>query len=115
MRWLANINKGLREDSPLCTNDKKRFIMVLEKMCDKYERLPPSYEIAGELEWTEENLIGSGGKADVWRGVYEGVQVAVKVLRVDLGMDLATLEKVDPRLPSSCTDESGTGVLPGSG
>lgn len=89
--------------------------MVLEKMCDNYERLPPSYEITGELEWTEENLIGRGGKADVWRGVYEGFQVAVKVLRVDLGMDLVALEKVDPRLPSSCTDESGTGILPGGG
>ena len=70
--------------------------MVLEKMCDKYDRLPPSYKMTGELEWGEENLIGRGGKADVWRGVYEGSQVAVKVLRVDLGMELVTLEKVDP-------------------
>ena len=52
--------------------------------------------MTGELEWGEENLIGRGGKADVWRGVYEGSQVAVKVLRVDLGMELVTLEKVDP-------------------
>ena len=63
---------------------------------------------------------GGGGNADVWRGVYRGSGVAIKVLRVN-SRNLARLEKV--RWPISVlfnkntvyADESGIGILSRSG
>ena len=67
--------------------------MMLRKMCLKHKRLPPSYAITDELRRIGEYAYGRGGNADVWRGVYRGSGVAIKVLRVD-SRNLASLEKV---------------------
>jgi len=67
--------------------------MMLRKMCLKYKQLPPSHAVADELRWVEGYPWGGGGNADVWRGVYRGSRVAIKVLRVNL-KDFDILEKV---------------------
>ena len=57
--------------------------MVLKKMCLKHRQLPPSYALTDELRRIGVRAFGRGGYADVWRGVYRGSRVAIKVLRVD--------------------------------
>ena len=69
---------------------------MLRKMCHEHGLLPSSHIITDELKWIGKFPAGRGAFAEIWRGVYEGSQVAVKALRVDLGIDLVTLEKVDP-------------------
>ena len=68
---------------------------MLRKMCLEHRRLPPSYAITDELKWIGDYPYGGGGSADVWRGVYQGSGVAIKVLRVNSG-NFARLEKVGP-------------------
>ena len=72
--------------------------MMLRKMCLEHKRLPPSYAITDELGCIGGYPYGGGGNADVWRGVYRGSRVAIKVLRVN-SRNLASLEKVRLFLP----------------
>lgn len=88
------LEQGLRDDSPLCINERKRFALFLAKMCHQHELLPPSYLIADQLRLTGERPIGTGGNAEVWQGMYRGSQVVTKVLRGRQGVDPADLEKV---------------------
>jgi len=74
--------------------------MVLRKMCLEHGQLPSSYAITDELMWIGEHPCGKGGSADVWRGVYQGSEVAIKVLRLN-SRDLASLEKVRPFVSGS--------------
>ena len=80
----------------MSASDQKRLSMILKKICYEHQRLPPSYTITGKLDRTGEYPIGGGRNADVWRGVYRGSQVAIKVLRVNVGTDLVNLERVRP-------------------
>jgi hypothetical protein len=86
-------------------------------MCREYKQLPPLCTITDELRWVGGRPFGGGGTADVWRGVYQGSEVAIKVLRVSSGEDLASLEKVRPFIfvlyakDAVCADESGTAIL----
>ena len=91
----ANVDKGSREDSLLCTYHQKRFSMMFRKMRLEHKRLPPSYTITDGLRWIGEYPWGGGGNADVWRGVYRSSKVAIKVLRAN-SRDLAGLQKVRP-------------------
>jgi hypothetical protein len=112
---LANIDEGSREDSPLCGYHRTRFSMILGKMCHEHKRLPPLYTITDELKWIGERPSGGGSTADVWRGVYQGSKVAIKVLRTTSRVDLANLERVRPfalyHKNTECTDWSGTAIL----
>jgi len=74
--------------------------MMLRKMCIVYGQLPPSCAITDELRRIEDHPCGRGGSADIWRGVYRGSEVAIKVLRVN-SRDLASLEKVRPFVSGS--------------
>ena len=93
---------------------------MLRKMCLEHKRLPPSYAITDELKWIGDYPYGGGGNADVWRGVYRGSGVAIKVLRVN-SRNLARLEKVRRFIPvlfnknAADADESGIGIFSRSG
>jgi len=93
---------------------------MLRKMCLKYKRLPPSHTVADELRWIGGYPWGGGGNADVWRGVYRGSSVAIKVLRVN-SKDFDSLEKVRSFIfiPSNenmmYADENGAEILLRSG
>jgi len=92
--------------------------MVLRKMCREHRRLPSSYTTTDELEWIKGLPCGGGGNADVWRGVYRGSTVAIKVLRVNSRVDLVSLERVRPfaRIrKQTCTNENGIEILLRSG
>ena len=83
---------------------------MLRKMCLGRRRLPPSYAITDELRWIGDYPYGGGGNADVWRGVYRGSGIAIKVLRVN-SKNLARLERVRPLISvlldrnAACADE----------
>ena len=93
---------------------------MLRKMCLEHKRLPPSYTITDELKWIGDYPYGGGGNADVWRGVYRGSRVAIKVLRVN-SRNLARLEKVRRSISvlfnknTVYADESWIGILSRSG
>ena len=89
---LANVSKGSREDSGLCTSDRKMFSIVLRKMCCKHRLLPSSYTITNELERIEGFPCGHGGSADVFCGWYRGSKVAIK--RIRRGSNHANVERV---------------------
>jgi serine/threonine protein kinase len=50
------------------------------------------------LETTETGPYMSGGSSDVWKGSYQGQQVAIKVIRTYTTGDLAKVKKVSPDL-----------------
>jgi len=92
--------------------------MVLRKMCREHRRLPSSYTTADDLRRIEGLPCEEGGNADVWRGVYQGSTVAIKVLRANSRVDLVNLERVRPftRIQKPiCADESGIEILLRSG
>ena len=94
------MNEGSREDSGLCPYHRERFSLMLRKMCREHKLLPSSCAIPDGLQTVEEIPHGRGGNADVWRGVYQGSKVAVKVLRIYSRTDLASVEAVRPLLVS---------------
>jgi len=73
--------------------------MILRKMCREHKRLPSSYVITDNLNRIGEYPYGGGGSADVWRGVYRDAMVAIKVVRINLKIDLVSLEKVRAPVP----------------
>ena len=82
---------------------------MLRKMCREHKLLPSSYITTDEVKTIGESPSGRGGNADVWRGVYLGSKVAVKVLRVPSGVDLTSMERVRPPTCSFPTaQKSGT-------
>ena len=104
----------------MCAYHQKRVFMVFRKMCLVHGRLPHSYTTTDELRRVGEHPCGRGGNADVWRGTYQGYEVAIKVLRVN-SRDLIGLEKVQPLVSvpydknPTCADESATEILFRSG
>lgn len=87
---------------------------MLRKMCREHRCLPPSYAITDDVRWIGEIPCGGGGNADVWRGVYRGSRVAIKVLRVNLRVDLVSLERVRPFIcieKQACTNGNGIEIL----
>ena len=99
--------EGLRENSGLCRYHRERFSLALRKMCSERRLLPSSYAVTDELQKIGVIPYGRGGTADVWRGVYRGSRVAVKVLRVHSRVDLAQVEMVRP---SACSPLSNIEV-----
>ena len=69
---------------------------MLRKICRQHRRLPPAYTITDDVRRIGEIPCGGGGNADVWRGMYRGSRVAIKELRVNLRVDLVSLERVRP-------------------
>ena len=69
---------------------------MLQKMCCEHKLLPTSYTITNEPKKVGELPSGGGGNADLWYGMYQGTEVAIKVLRVHSGLDLVNVERVRP-------------------
>ena len=70
----------------------------LYDVCGRDALLPRSLELPFSYNTTGDPLVG-GGFADVWKGQYQGREVAVKVLRVFKTDDLKKTRKVScPRL-----------------
>jgi hypothetical protein len=72
---------------------RRRCLRFLYDICDRYGLLPSSLEIPFSYDTTKPPLVG-GGFMDVWKGRYQGQDVAVKVLRVYQDDDLEKVKKV---------------------
>ena len=69
-----------------------KLLNNLCKACSRHRVIPTSMHIPDCSEGSVE--VESGGFADVSRGTYEGLQVAIKVVRVYVTSDLDTIRSV---------------------
>lgn len=58
------------------------YLKIMRKICGRCGILPTSHIISEGLVITTERPITSGGFADVFRGTWKGVLVAIKVFRI---------------------------------
>jgi len=89
LRWFR---QGLAEHN-LETAEKRAFFVVLGGLAAIHGRLPESMMITDEIEVSDE-VLASGGFADVRTGTYFGHLVAVKTTRVPKQDDLLKVRKV---------------------
>ena len=73
--------------------EKQAFFISLRRLAGTHGRLPDSMMVTEKIE-VEEEILASGGFADVRRGRYLGRLVAVKTLRVAAQDDLPKIRKV---------------------
>ena len=72
---------------------------MLCKICGHYALIPKSIQIPLRYNRTRAPRY-QGGFAEVWKGEHEGIEVAVKVLKVFMTSDLTKITKVGfPVLP----------------
>ena len=92
LRWFR---QGITKHN-LETAEKQAFLFVLGELAATHGRLPESMMIADEIEVPDE-ILASGGFADVRTGTYMGHLVAVKTTRVPKQDDLLKIRKVSVR------------------
>ena len=66
---------------------RKKCLKLLYRMCGQHAYLPRAMKIHAEYDRASVALY-RGGSADVWRGIYCGRDVAVKVIRTYSNSDL---------------------------
>ena len=72
---------------------RKKYARLLYEMCAGRSLLPKSLQT--EVGYNQlDRPHHRGGFADVWKGTYGDREVAVKVLRIDLGSDLQKITRV---------------------
>ena len=59
-----------------------KSLVLFGTLCSTTKRLPGSTVLSAGLTRCGNLAVASGGLADVWRGEYQGVSVAIKALRV---------------------------------
>lgn len=72
---------------------QKKCLGALRKICGRETLLPRSARISVDLNQSGSPLY-RGGFADVWKGEYQGTQVAIKVIRIYSKSDFAKVQKV---------------------
>lgn len=78
------------------TENKKlwrRCLKYLCRICGHHRLLPASYKLTSGLR-KGDRPIGNGGFAEVWKGSYNGRQVAIKVLKVYETSDMEDIGRV---------------------
>ena len=78
---------------------RRKCISTLYDICDRQALLPRSLEIPLPRDPNDPPLY-HGGVADIWKGLYDGQEVAVKALRVYSVSELHVLRRVGS--PSFC-------------
>ena len=72
---------------------RRKCLIMLCKICSHHALIPRSMKIPLCYNRTEAPRY-RGGFAEVWKGEYEGVEVAVKVLKVFVTSDLVRITRV---------------------
>jgi hypothetical protein len=89
-------------DSPQLTEPlRKKALHVLCRLCGLSQLLPTECALGHELVETGIK-IGRGGFADVRRGTYRGMQVAIKQLHVHEKDEFTEIYKVSYLVPQEC-------------
>ena len=70
------------------------FVAALGNVCSATERLPPSAVLSVGLKKRSNTAAASGGLTDVWRGEYNGTQVAIKAFRTYPAQNLKEAKEV---------------------
>jgi len=89
LRWSP---QGIAEHK-LEATEKQAFLVVLRELAATHGRLPESMMITEEIDVSDE-ILASGGFADVRTGTYQGHFVAVKTMRVAKQGDFLKIRKV---------------------
>ena len=85
--------------SDLQPRARRKCLSALYRICGRRALLPRSLQIQVCYDRSTVPLYRGGG-GDVWKGDYQGMAVAVKVVRVYLTSDLKTITRVCPLLSS---------------
>ena len=72
---------------------RKNCLVTLCKICTHHALIPQSIQIPLCYNRAEDPRY-RGGFAEVWKGEHEGIEVAVKVLKVSVMSDLVKIRKV---------------------
>ena len=72
---------------------RRKCLSTLGKMCSHYVLIPRSIQIPFYYDRTEDPRY-EGGLAKVWKGEHNGIEVAVKVLKVFATSDLVKIKRV---------------------
>jgi len=91
-RRLRLFPQGIAEHK-LEAAEKQAFFIVLRRLAAIHGRLPESMMITDEIKVSDE-ILASGGFADVRTGKYKGCLVAVKTIRVAKQDDFLKIRKV---------------------
>jgi hypothetical protein len=91
-RYLRYFHQGLAEHV-LQTAERQAFFITLRRLAAIYGRLPESVVITEKVK-VSDDILASGGFADVRTGTYKGHLVAVKTMRVAKQDDIVKLRKV---------------------
>jgi len=98
-RPLRSFRQGIAEYN-LKTIEKQAFFVTLRRLAGIHGRLPDSMMITEKIE-VEDQILASGGFADVRIGKYMGHLVAVKTMRLAEQDDSLKIRKVSVRCFSS--------------
>jgi hypothetical protein len=81
--------------SPTCNDaTRDKCLLMLRHLCGTTGVLPVSCSIQEGLQFVGDDALMSGGFADIWKGVYHGKTVAIKVIRHYMQADVAKTQKV---------------------
>jgi len=76
-----------------------KFVTALGDVCSATERLPTSAVVSTGLVKRGTFAVASGGFTDVWRGEYNGAQVAIEAFRIYPAQNLKEAKEVSIQLP----------------
>ena len=80
--WCFNpISEAL--DRVGISKNTRKYLRCLQKLCGISGVLPQSFTLTGELEMIDKEPFNGGGFAYVYKAIYEGQTVVVKVLKTD--------------------------------
>ena len=71
-----------------------QFLLEFAELCSAIDRLPTSTAISTGLEKSGTVPVTSGGLRDIWRGEYDGKQVAIEAFRICPDENLREARKV---------------------
>ena len=74
--------------------EKRAFFITLRRLAERHRRLPERIRTKEKIEVESDEILGSGGFADVRPGTYEGRPVAVKVMRASAKDNFVRIRKV---------------------
>ena len=79
---------------PTINLQNAKFVISLGNVCSATARLPTSAVLSAGLEKRGAIAVASGGLTDVWRGEYNGEQVAIKAFRIYPAQNLKEAKEV---------------------